>query len=512
MGSKEQLGAIFSAEDKYRLLVNAVTDYAIYMLDPQGIIASWNTGAERLKGYAEDEVIGQHFSLFYSDKDRDAGLPAHGLSTAAQQGRFATEGWRVRKDGSRFMAHVIIDAIRDEQGELTGFAKVTRDITERVESQRALDRAREELQQVQKMEAVGRLTGGVAHDFNNFLTIILISLKMARKRLLDAPDILRFIDNAIQGAERGASLTQRMLAFSSRQSLHLEALCLADLVHDIRELLQRSIGPATPVLVELTPGLPRVQADAHQLEAALLNLVLNARDAMPGGGEIRIGLRRPRPDEMASESDPAQWLMLEVVDTGMGMDEATLSHAIEPFFTSKGIGKGTGLGLSMVHGITEQLGGKLKLFSTPGQGTRVQMWLPVWPEPAATATAPVPETETVIPPLTVLAVDDDSLVLANTCALLEELGHQTLRATSAAQALTLLKSSTVDLVITDHAMPGMTGSQLAELLRTRYPTLPVLLVSGYAEISGQLNAAFPLLAKPFDERGLLRAMARVLGY
>lgn len=498
------------SEEQLRLLIQGVTDYAIYLLSAEGRVTNWNAGAQRIKGYAPDEIIGHHFSRFYTAEDQAAGRPATNLALATQEGRLEEEGWRVRKDGTRFMAHVIIDAIHDDNGQITGFAKVTRDVTERYETQKALDQAREELFQAQKMDAVGRLTGGVAHDFNNLLTVILISLELARKKLPNSP-VIELLDNALQATKRGASMTQRLLAFSRRQKLKLEAVSLPELILGMDSLIKQSIGAKISIDTRFELGLPTIKVDAHQLETALLNLVINARDAMPDGGQITISAR-PATGREGSGAELAQYLLVEIADSGEGMDDSTLKQAVEPFFTTKGVGKGTGLGLSMVHGMMEQLGGKLTLQSTEGTGTTVQLWLPVADaNTKAPVSAPAPrETQQAAgPALRILVVDDDELVLLNTCALLEELGHIAIRAHSARQALEAVEMHTLDLVITDHAMPRMTGSQLAEHLAQIRPGLKVILASGYAEITEQA-AALPTLAKPFDERGLALAIEKAI--
>ncbi len=503
--------ALRKSQEQLHLLIQGVSDYAIYLLSAEGMVTNWNAGAQRIKGYRPAEIIGENFSRFYTPEDRAAGKPAANLDLAAREGRLEEEGWRVRKDGTHFMAHVVIDAIRDDRGLLTGFAKVTRDITERYESQKALDQAREELFQAQKMEAVGRLTGGVAHDFNNLLTIILVSLNLARKRLSDSP-VLHLIDNAIQGAERGATMTQRMLAFSRRQPLQLEAVAIPELVFGMNALIKQSIGPGISVDTRFALGLPPIQADGHQLETALLNLVFNARDAMPDGGTIIIAARLPQPaDSVPKEAEARNCVLLEISDSGEGMDQETLDNAIQPFFTTKGVGKGTGLGLSMVHGVIEQLGGKLVLNSSKGKGTTAQLWLPVAdPEQRPETTYKHRCDLPVVSLLRILVVDDDELVLTNTCALLEELGHHAIQAHSAHEALALLDTHQLDLLITDHAMPGMTGSQLAELLAHSRPDLPVIIASGYAEITDQTASGVPVLAKPFDEASLAQAIERAL--
>ena|SRR5690348_3172185 len=368
--------ALEAHENRFRLLVQSVVDYAIFMLDPGGRVASWNPGAERFKGYTETEIIGQHFSRFYSEADQAAHVPERALREAERVGRFEMEGWRIRKDGSRFWAHVVIDAIRDPCGKLLGFAKITRDITQKHEAEQALARAQAALLQSQKMEALGQLTGGVAHDFNNLLTAVLGNLALLRKRVPDDPTVLRLLDNAIQGAQRGATLTQRMLAFARRQDLKMEAVNLQDLVCGISQLLQASVGPGIKIQMQFPEDLPHATGDANQLELALLNLVMNARDAMPEGGQLLIGARTDSTGDLASLG-PGRYVCLAVTDTGTGMDEPTLTRATEPFFTTKDVGRGTGLGLSMVHGIAEQSGGRLVLRSHEGSGTTAEIWLRV---------------------------------------------------------------------------------------------------------------------------------------
>jgi PAS domain S-box-containing protein len=496
-----------SSERQFSLLVEGVTDYAIYMLDPEGRVSSWNSGAARIKGYRADEIIGQHFSQFYTEEDRALGLPQQSLDTALREGRFEREGWRVRKDGTRFWANVVIDTIRDDEGRVAGFAKVTRDVTERMNTQKALDEAREALFQSQKLEAIGQLTGGVAHDFNNLLMAILGSLELVRKRVSDDPKVLGLIDNAIQGAQRGASLTQRMLAFARRQELRREAVDLSVLVAGMEDLMARSIGPAISIRTDFPADLPPAETDPNQLESALLNLVVNARDAMPKGGSITISAQATAhpPADLA----PGPYLRLTVADTGEGMDPAAASRAMEPFFTTKGVGKGTGLGLSMVQGLAQQSGGKLELASRPGQGTSVHLWLPVSHKPVTDRSdatpAPAPRA---VRPLTVLAVDDDELVLRNTAAMLEDLGHTVLQASSGKEALALLRAgATADLMITDQVMPRMTGVQLAAEAMGERPEMKVILATGYAELSPEAGASLPRLAKPFTQDQLRHALA-----
>ena len=502
------LARLTETERGFGLLVDSVTDYAIYMLDPEGRIISWNSGAKRIKGYESNEVVGRHFQMFYTPEDQAAGKPMTGLRTAAGERRFETEGWRLRKDGSRFWAHVIIDAIQSGN-KLVGFAKITRDITER--------RATEaKLRQAQKMEAVGQFTGGAAHDFNNLLMAILGSLELMRKRMPDDRKLLSLLDNAVQGAKRGASLTQRMLAFARRQELKTETVELTSLINNVNDLMERSSGPSVNIELHFPRGAIYVRTDPNQLETALLNLAVNARDAMPHGGTITIGVR----DEVITPSHPTglaagPYSCLSVSDTGTGMDEATLARASEPFFTTKGVGKGTGLGLSMVDGLAAQSGGKLLVSSVLGKGTTVEIWLPIVPA------ADVGQDGNVISGsfdaahsnsrAFVLAVDDDSLVLANLVAMLEDLDHQTIGASSAFAALTAFESNPgIDLVISDQVMPVTTGLQLIESLRARRPELPAILATGYAEFPEGVDVSIGRLAKPYTQQQLKTALASIL--
>ena len=491
------------SERSFQLLVESVTDYALYMLDPTGRVISWNSGARRIKGYEAADIIGKNFECFYSEQDRAAGVPAAGLRTAAREGRLETEGWRLRKDGTRFWANVIIDAITSD-GHLVGYAKITRDITER----RA---AEARLRQAQKMEAVGQFTGGAAHDFNNLLMAILGSLEILRKRLPNDPRLLALLDNAVQGAKRGSSLTQRMLAFARRQELKHEAVDLAHLVNNMLELLERSLGPTINIETRFPLEVMRVRTDANQLETALLNLAINSRDAMPNGGTITISLAKHTiAGGHPTSLPPGPYACLVVADTGQGMDEATLARATEPFFTTKGIGKGTGLGLSMVDGLTAQSGGKLIVQSTAGRGTTMELWFPITTMVDG-ATERGPETHEgahAERPLCILAVDDDSLVLSNVAVMLEDLGHKVIAVGSGAKAIEEIESMpSIDVVITDQAMPVMTGLQLIEILRARRPGLPVILATGFAELPPRLSPSIGRLSKPFTQRALAQALA-----
>jgi len=498
------LSRLQESERSFELLVDSVTDYALFMLDPTGRIVSWNSGAKRIKGYAAEEIIGRNFECFYSEEDQAAGIPGAVLRTAAREGRLETEGWRIRKDGTRFWANVIIDAIQTD-GQLVAFAKITRDITER----RAADA---KLRQAQKMEAVGQFTGGAAHDFNNLLMAILGSLEILRKRLPNDPRMLSLLDNAMQGAKRGSSLTQRMLAFARRQELKHEAVDLAALVNNMMELLERSLGPTINIDTHFPRETLRVRTDANQLETALLNLAINARDAMPEGGTFTISVLTQTIGATHPTNLPTgPYACLSIADTGQGMDEATLARATEPFFTTKGIGKGTGLGLSMVDGLTGQSGGKTMIQSQLGRGTTIELWLPIAAgvEAIEGQATEVAEIRNARRQLCVLAVDDDNLVLANISAMLEDLGHRVIAVGSAGKAIEAIEARPdIDVLVTDQAMPVMTGIQLIDAVRARRPRLPAILATGYAELPQGVAASIGRLSKPFMQGALADALAK----
>ncbi|MEJ8291807.1 PAS domain S-box protein [Delftia tsuruhatensis] len=483
-----------SAERSFALLVQSVTDCAIYMLDTEGRIVSWNLGAKRIKGYEEDEVINTHFSRFYTPEDQQAGLPQAGLRTAVSTGRMEAEGLRVRKDGSRFWASVVIDAIYDE-GQLIGFAKVTRDVTER-------KAAEAQLRQALKMEAIGRFTGGVAHDFNNLLMAVLSSLELLRKRMPPDDRLRSLVETATRGAQRGASLTQRMMAFARQQELKTEAVDVAMLLTGLQGLLQQAAGPHIFLKMALAANLPRIITDPSQFESSLLNLVANSRDAMPGGGVIKItaAVETTLPRQLAVPAS-GSYVCVRVEDTGEGMDEQTLSRVVEPFFTTKGVGKGTGLGLAMVDGLVAQSGGKLVLHSALGNGTTVEMWMPVSKD-ESTACHLGAQSVQDVGPLDVLLVDDDPLVLANASALLEDLGHRVTALSAGQEAIDLLaRQARFDVIISDYAMPGMNGVELARHIAAQYPGLNFILASGFADLPA-LPPGMTRLAKPYSQDDL----------
>jgi signal transduction histidine kinase/ActR/RegA family two-component response regulator len=374
-----------------------------------------------------------------------------------------------------------------------------------------------QLFEAQKMDTIGQLTGGVAHDFNNLLMAVLGSLSLLEKRLPEDPRSQRLLQNAVQGAQRGAALTQRLLAFSRRQELKPEAVDVQQLVGGMKELLERALGHGVELRTHFPGATPTALVDANQLELALLNVALNARDAMPNGGTLTISAAPyPQPADGAQASlPPGNYVLIKIADNGIGMDAMTLNKATEPFFTTKGPGKGTGLGLSMVHGLAAQSGGLLRISSEPNVGTAIELWLPM-----AEAAAPAADIEVVSPipaPYTgtcrVLIVDDDTLVMTGISAMIEDLGHTAIEAHSGAEAVAKLASGVeIDVVLTDHAMPAMTGLQLARYIRESYPELPVILATGYAEIPGDAaSLGIPRLAKPCNQYEIAMAIQSALG-
>ena len=502
--------AALENERRFRLLVQSVTDYAIYMLSPEGVVSNWNAGAERIKGYAASDIVGEHFSRFYTPEDRAKGVPALALETARREGRYLAEGWRLRKDGARFWASVVIDAIHDDDGTLIGFAKVTRDLTERLEAQKELEASREQLFQSQKMEAVGQLTGGLAHDFNNLLTGIIGSLELLNTRLAQGRigELERYVSAAQSAASRAAALTHRLLAFSRRQTLDAKAIDANKLIGGIDELVRRSVGPAVEIETVLAIGLWPTLCDPHQLENAILNLCINARDAMPEGGRLTIETSNAWIDDRsARERDMAsgQYIAISVSDTGLGMPPEVVERAFDPFYTTKPTGQGTGLGLSMIYGFAKQSGGQARIYSEVGAGTTVRLFLPRHsgkviddPAPAQMETKPGSGAGE-----TVLVVDDEPAVRMLVTETLGDLGYSAIEAGDATSGLKVLDSDArVDLLITDVGLPGgMNGRQMADAARRKRPGLKVLFITGYAENaaigSGQLDPGMHVLSKPF---------------
>ena len=398
------------------------------------------------------------------------------------------------------------------QERTAALAQANAELEQRVEERtREREEALAKVHEMQKIESLGQLTGGVAHDFNNLLMAVLGNLELLRKRVPDEPRLHRLIGNAIQGAERGATLTKRMLAFARRQDLKPESVDVGKLVGGMEEMLRRTLGPTIQISTEFQNNLPAVRVDPNQLELALLNLALNARDAMPLGGRLAISARcvpmQGEPHNLAA----GQYICVAVQDTGTGMDDATLQHAIEPFFTTKGLGKGTGLGLPMVHGLAAQSGGTMQIRSRPGEGTTVELWLPLSNQANPETTPPAVMVADTGSSCRVLLVDDDPLIASATAEMLEDLGHIVVEAASARRALDLLaKNTKVDVVITDHAMPGMTGVELAHAIGQQWPELPVILATGYAELPNGEDHGLPRLSKPYQQDQLAAQIAQVV--
>jgi PAS domain S-box-containing protein len=468
-------------QHRFELLVNAISNYAIYMLDAGGHVVSWNSGAQRFKGYQPAEILGRHFSLFYTPEDRITGEPDKALAKAATTGRFEQEGWRLRKDGQRFWAAVVVNPIRDPvSGELIGYAKVTRDITDRQKAQEELEHARAALFQSQKMEALGQLTGGVAHDFNNFLTVIVNNLGLIQSYTQD-PRILKLVTIAQRAADRGARLTQQLLAFARRQPLRPMRQDINTLIREFEALMRRACGANIVLRFDLQAADATAEIDGPQFEGALLNLVVNACDAMPEGGTLtihtsRVEIGAPRVAHMPAGT----YLQVTVEDDGTGMSPEVQRRAFEPFYTTKDVGKGTGLGLSQVEGFVSQSGGFVDLQSTPGTGTRISILLPIC-QAGNAAEAGVPDA----PPRsgTVLVVEDDPDVMEVAVAIFHGLGFRVLTAGNATDALEILKSDAgMTLMFSDVVMPnGLNGVQLAQQARLLRPELPVILASGYPQ-------------------------------
>jgi PAS domain S-box-containing protein len=501
-------------DHRFKILVDAVVDYAIYMLDADGTVASWNAGAERAKGYRSEEILGRHFSLFYTAEDRSAGLPERALATAAESSRFEAEGWRVRKDGSRFWAHVVIDPIRAPDGALIGFAKVTRDMTERLNARRALDQAQAALSQAQKMEAVGKLTGGIAHDFNNLLTVIINSLDLVGRGVTD-PKGQKRLQAAQAAAERAASLTQQLLAFARRQPLLASTQDISAIIGAIEPLLRRSCGDSIALVLALDSQPLTAYIDAAQFEVSLLNLIDNACDAMQAGGQLTIATSMTMVGDAQAERlngfAPGPAIRVSVEDTGSGMPPEVVAQAFDPFFTTKEIGKGTGLGLSQVYGFVKQSHGHVDIDSEPGRRTRVTLYLPV----AAARSDALPKERPMASRRAArraLIVEDEQAVLEVAIEVFRDLGFEVVTACSGDAGLEILRrDADIDVLFTDVVMPGkLNGLDLASEARALQPGLTIIVSSGYPlpAMTRQRDelGAFTYLPKPYRSDDLAQKL------
>ena len=491
---KETETALYESEQRFRMLVQGVRDYAIYMLDPKGHVTNWNSGAKRIKGYSEAEIVGQHFSRFYTESDRAGGEPERALKTAISEGKYEREAWRVRKDGSLFWAHVLIDPIFDDEREHIGFAKVTRDITDQKLARDELEKTQQALVQSQKLQAPGELTGGIAHDFNNLLTVISGSADFLRKnRDLPEEKKLRYLDGIIEMAERATTLTSQLLAFGRRQPVRPRVLNVAHRLESARELLGRTLGSKFTLIVD-APAELKIEVDAAQFEAAIVNCVVNARDAMPAGGKITLAAA-----EEQREGHP--FVRVSVADTGLGMPPRVQERAFDPFFTTKEVGKGTGLGLSQIYGFAAQAGGVAEIRSLEGSGTTVSMVIPRSDKLVESANGADVASGGKLA-LSILLVEDNDQVRAFTHDMLRDAGCVVVEACSAAEALQELGDKQVDLILADVVMPGKSGVEMANEVRSTRPNLPVVLMTGYSDELVKGGIDFPFLAKPFTSTEL----------
>ena len=505
--------APLSGEAIVACLLDGIRDCAIYMIDPAGHVASWNAGAERIKGYSASEIVGKHFSEFYTPEDRAAGMPAFALATATRTGKFEGEGWRVRKDGTRFWASVLIDLLM-EGDRLIGFAKITRDMTDRRDMQ-------ERLNQSQKMEAIGQLTGGVAHDFNNLLTVILGNLDTLSRQV--PPEHARWrraIDQAMRASERAATLTQQLLAFARRQPLEPKPVDINRLLSRWSELIRRTLPESVSIRLIEDPQAGSAEVDPNQLENALLNLAVNARDAMPNGGTLTIETARTvvgdHDANVTFDLKQGDYVQISISDTGIGMSKEVLERAFEPFFTTKPQGQGTGLGLSQVFGFVKQSGGHIKLYSRPGEGTTIKLYLQRMSETAlAEESVRVDLGHSAARAESILVVEDNEGVRAFSVDTLRDYGFTVLEAGDASEALRILEgNAAIDLLFTDIGLPGLNGRELVATVQQKYPGMRILFTSGYAQMpsptSSRSISEIPLLSKPFTRAQLFERVLQVL--
>jgi PAS domain S-box-containing protein len=498
----EQTEAVLkSTKRRFQIFLESVSDYAIFVLDSSGHVASWNSTAQQIIGYATPEIVGKHFSIFYRPDERRAGVPNRSLELATQKGRHEMEGWRIRKNGTPFFVTGVLTAIRDDNSNLLGFASVIRDATERRNTQEKLVEAREQLAMAQKMEAIGKLTGGIAHDFNNLLMIIGGSAQLFR-RLLD-PKLPRAIEALQSAAKRGETLTRQLLTFSRRQHLSPTVVDLSASIKNMRPMIESSLRGNIVYKETINAKLWPVKVDLAELELAIVNIAVNARDAMPNGGVFALSAENVTVNNNSNENGQnGDFVAIEFGDSGTGIPPDLLSKIFDPFFTTKEVGKGSGLGLSQVYGFAHQSGGTVRAESKVGLGTAITIYLPSYagvaidaPKISEAARAPRPM---------VLIVDDSAEVAEVTSSLFEHLGYDTVYCDSAEAALRLLADGTkIDLVFSDIVMPGtIDGVGLASEVQARYPHLPVILTTGYSDAAQAAPPSLPILRKPFDADAL----------
>lgn len=509
------------SERRFRLFMNSVSDCAICMLNVEGLVTEWNIGARRIKGFHAEEVVGRHFSLFFTPEDIDDGLPRRLQEEARLEGKAAIECWQLRNDGSRFEASVIVDAVHDQSNRLLGFALVTRDIAERKENERRLEDTRAQLFQSQKIEALGQLTSGIAHDFNNLLQGIVGALEVARLRVSqnNLPDSTRFIDSARQAADRAAALTHRLLAFARRQPLVVRTVDLRESIIGMESLLRQTIGE----LITLRLDFPRetcfARCDPNHFESSLLNLAINARDAMPDGGRLNIAvgqIENPVHQPLIPNLGPGSYAAIAVTDNGCGMSPETLKRALDPFFTTKPKDHGTGLGLSMVYGFAVQSGGIVRMRSEPGHGTTVTVYLPIAHVPDDEMAHHPPSLRQLEGRPIILLVEDEPAVREPVALRLRELGFDVIEADNGFRGLEILRSmQPLDLVIADVGLPGLNGRKMMEKAPPHRDALRVLYTTGYADTwvlrDEPLGDRADMLTKPFDMGALLTKIYGLAG-
>jgi PAS domain S-box-containing protein len=497
--------ALNSVKRHFEILIEGVVDYAIFALDKEGHVTSWNSTAQKIMGYIAEEIIGTHFGIFYRPDERRAGAPNRALELAIQRGKHDVEGWRIRKNGTPFFITGSVYSNRDDAGNLLGFINILRDATERRDAEEKLVQAREQLAMSQKMEAIGKLTGGIAHDFNNLLMIIGGSAQIFA-RLLD-PKLPRAIEAIQTAAKRGESLTRQLLTFSRHQHLSPTVVDLNAAIKNMRTMIESSLRGNIVYNENIGNGVWPVKIDLAELELAIVNIAVNARDAMPNGGTFTLSVSEVTVNqEIGDNRFEGAFLAIAFSDTGTGIPPNLLSKMFDPFFTTKEVGKGTGLGLSQVYGFAHQAGGTVTADSKLGQGTTITVYLPscadeqITSEEVSAAKTRTQHSQR----QTVLVVDDSADVAEVTSSLFEHLGYETIYRDSAEAALELLESGTkIDLVFSDIVMPGtIDGVGLTREIRSRYPNLPVALTTGYSDAAKAAPPNLRILRKPFDTEAL----------
>ncbi len=492
--------ALESSRRLFQILIEGVSDYFIFVVDTNGHVASWNSAAQQMTGYTADEILGQHFGIFYRPDERRSGDPNRALEMAAQKSKYAVEGWRIKKNGEPLFVSGSVTAVRDDSGMLVGFANILRDATERRAAQEKLFEAREQLAMAQKMEAIGKLTGGIAHDFNNLLMIIGGNAQTF-KRLLD-PKLPRAIEAIQVAAKRGESLTRQLLTFARRQHLSPAVVGLKDCIRDMRTMIESSLRGNIVYNERIEPDIRPVRVDLAELELAIVNIAVNARDAMPNGGTFGLTIVNVTVNR-DEENAVKEFVAIEFTDSGTGIPPNLLTKIFDPFFTTKEVGKGTGLGLSQVYGFAHQSGGMVTADSKVGQGTSITLYLPALAETEVIDKDVEPAVDVSQRPH-VLIVDDSADVAEVTSSLFEDLGYATVYRESADAALKLLADGAkIDLVFSDIVMPGtIDGVGLASEIKSHYPNLPVILTTGYSDAARTAPAHLRILRKPFDSDAL----------